>query len=356
MKKINELDLNDKTVIVRVDYNVPIKDGIVTDDNRIRQSLKTLDYLIEKKCKIILLSHLGKIKEEADKEKNTLKPVKEVLEKLINRNVKFSSSLRGDELETKIKNLNNGEILLVENTRYLDYPNKLESNCDEELSKYWASLADVFIMDAFGSAHRAHASTVGIAKYLPSAAGYLVIKELEELEKIKSTEKTLLLGGAKVSDKIGVIDNLITTNTYVDDEKLLYAKKLLEDYKSKIILPIDVVTENGNKEIHKITENETILDIGNNTIELFKKHLSNSKLVLTNGTMGLYEDEKYENGTKNILQFLSQNSIKTIVCGGDTASAAKKYKCDFYYISTGGGASLEYLSGEKLPGIEVLGE
>lgn len=379
MKEINELDLNEKTVIVRVDYNVPIKDGIVTDDNRIRQSLKTLEYLLEKKCKIILLSHLGKIKEEADKEKNTLKPVKEVLEKLINQNIEFSSSLRGEELETKIKNLGNGEILLVENTRYLDYPNKLESNCDEELSKYWASLADIFIMDAFGSAHRAHASTAGIARYLPCAAGYLVIKELEELEKIKSTEKTLLLGGAKVSDKIGVIDNLITTsdfvliggamcgtfiksqgfnvgNTYVDDEKLSYAKKLLEDYKSKIILPIDVVTENGNKEIHKITENETILDIGNNTIELFKKHLSNSKLVLTNGTMGLYEDEKYENGTKNILQFLSQNSIKTVVCGGDTASAAKKYKCDFYYVSTGGGASLEYLSGEKLPGIEVLGE
>ena len=379
MKKIMDLDLENKKVLVRVDYNVPISDGIVMDDNRIRQSLETIKYLIDKNCKIILLSHLGKIKTEEDIKNNSLLPVKKVLKDLLGMPVDFSSELKGPNLEEKVNNLKNGDVLLLENTRYMDYPDKLESNCDEKLSKYWASLADVFIMDAFGSAHRAHASTVGVAKYLPSAAGFLVIKELEKLDEIKKEEKTLLLGGAKVSDKIGVIENLIDKATYVliggamcgtflkikgynvgktfvDNEKEEYTKKLIEEFGEKIILPIDVVTENGNKYIKEIEDDETIYDIGTKTIEIFNKYLSKSKLVLTNGTMGLYEEKKYENGTKNTLKCLYDNGIKTVVCGGDTGNAVKKFGFNFYYISTGGGASLEYLSGNVLPGIQVLGE
>ena len=379
MRKITDLKLEGKTVIVRVDYNVPIKEGIVTDDNRIRQSLETINYLIEKKCKIILLSHLGKVKTKEDLEKNTLKPVKIVLEKLLNKKILFSEELKGVELEEKIKMLKSGDIILLENTRHMDYPDKLESNCDENLSKYWSTLGEIFIMDAFGSAHRAHASTVGIAKYLPSAAGFLVIKEIDKLKEIKNENKTLLLGGAKVSDKIGVIKNLINTanyviiggamcgtflkikgynvgKTFVDNEKDEYIKDLVNNYEHKIILPVDVMTENGEKSINEINDDETIYDIGTETIKIFNEYLSSAKLVLTNGTMGLYEDPKYEKGTKYTLKCLYDNDIKTIVCGGDTASAVKKFGYNFYYISTGGGASLEYLSGEKLPGLEVLGE
>ena len=379
MRKITDLKLEGKTVIVRVDYNVPIKEGIVTDDNRIRQSLETINYLIEKKCKIILLSHLGKVKTKEDLEKNTLKPVKIVLEKLLNKKILFSEELKGLELEEKIKMLKSGDIILLENTRHMDYPDKLESNCDENLSKYWSTLGEIFIMDAFGSAHRAHASTVGIAKYLPSAAGFLVIKEIDKLKEIKNENKTLLLGGAKVSDKIGVIKNLINTanyviiggamcgtflkikgynvgKTYVDNEKDEYIKDLVKKYEHKIILPVDVMTENGEKSINEINDDETIYDIGTETTKIFNEYLSSAKLVLTNGTMGLYEDPKYEKGTKYTLKCLHDNDIKTIVCGGDTASAVKKFGYNFYYISTGGGASLEYLSGEKLPGLEVLGE
>ena len=379
MRKITDLKLEGKTVIVRVDYNVPIKGGIVTDDNRIRQSLETINYLIEKKCKIVLLSHLGKIKTKEDLEKNTLQPVKMILEKLLDRDILFSKELKGTELEEKIKMLKRGDIILLENTRHMDYPDKLESNCDENLSKYWSTLGEIFIMDAFGSAHRAHASTVGIAKYLPSAAGFLVIKEIDKLKEIKNENKTLLLGGAKVSDKIGVIKNLINTanyviiggamcgtflkikgynvgKTFVDNEKDEYIKDLVNKYEHKIILPVDVMTENGEKSINEINDDETIYDIGTETTKIFNEYLSSAKLVLTNGTMGLYEDPKYEKGTKYTLKCLYDNDIKTIVCGGDTASAVKKFGYNFYYISTGGGASLEYLSGEKLPGLEVLGE
>ena len=379
MRKITDLKLEGKTVIVRVDYNVPIKEGMVADDNRIRQSLETINYLIEKKCKIILLSHLGKVKTKEDLEKNTLKPVKIVLEKLLNKKILFSEELKGVELEEKIKMLKSGDIILLENTRHMDYPDKLESNCDENLSKYWSTLGEIFIMDAFGSAHRAHASTVGIAKYLPSAAGFLVIKEIDKLKEIKNENKTLLLGGAKVSDKIGVIKNLINTanyviiggamcgtflkikgynvgKTFVDNEKDEYIKDLVNNYEHKIILPVDVMTENGEKSINEINDDENIYDIGTEAIKIFNEYLSSAKLVLTNGTMGLYEDPKYEKGTKYTLKCLYDNDIKTIVCGGDTASAVKKFGYNFYYISTGGGASLEYLSGKKLPGLEVLGE
>lgn len=375
MKTIKDLNVENKKVILRVDYNVPIQDGKVIDNNRIKQSLETINYLKEHNAKIILMSHLGKIKSEKDKEKNTLLPVKEELETILNEEIKFSHELKGKELEDLVNGLNPKEILLLENTRYMDYPNKLESNCDKELSSYWASLGDVFVLDAFGSAHRAHASTYGISEYLLHAVGFLIEKELKELDIIKNETKTIILGGAKVSDKIGVIKNLLPTsnkiliggamcgtflksqninvgNTFVEEEKIEEVKKLIDQ--DKIILPIDVVTENGIKEINNISNDESIFDIGPKTIELFTSHLENENLVLMNGTMGLYENPKYENGTKELFDYLLSKKVKTVVCGGDTGNASKKYNFTPYYLSTGGGASLEYLEGKELPTLKIM--
>ena len=279
------------------------------------------------------------------------------------------------KLEEIVNNLKDGEILLLENTRHMDYPNKLESSCDEELSKYWSSLGEVFILDAFGSAHRAHASTYGIAKYLPHAIGFLIEKELVELNNIKEKNKTIILGGAKVSDKIGVIKNLIKTTdkillggamcatflksigyevgkTYVEEEKLEEAEKLINT--GIFILPIDVVTENGIKKIEEINKEESILDIGPITISLFKSQLHTDELILINGTMGLWEEEKYSKGTEEIFNHLTDIKAKVIVCGGDTGSASKYYNFNPYYLSTGGGATLEYLEGKELLPLKIM--
>lgn len=375
MQTIRDINLENKKVILRVDYNVSIKDGKVVDNNRITSSLNTINYLKEKNCKIILMSHLGKVKTKEDSETLTLLPVKDELSKLLNEEVKFSSELKGKELEKKINSLKEKEILLLENTRTLDYPDKLESNCDEELSKYWASLGDVFVLDAFASAHRAHASTYGISKYLPHVVGFLVEKEIKELDKIKEEKKVLVLGGAKVNDKIGVIKNLIPTsdkvlvggamcasflksegfevgNTYVEDDYLNECKELINT--NKIVFPIDVVTENGIKEVGSINKDESIFDIGPETIKLFEKMLKNKPLILMNGTMGKYEEEKYENGTKELFEFLKKDERKVVVCGGDAGAASKKYNFTPYYVSTGGGASLEYLEGKILPALEIM--
>ncbi len=375
MNNIKNIDVENKKVIVRVDYNVPIEDGKILDNSRIVASLETIKYLIDKNAKIILMSHLGKITKETDKEKNTLLPVKEELSKLLNMDIKFSKCLKGEELENIINELKPGEIVLLENTRYMDVPNILESNCDTELSKYWASLGEVFILDAFGSAHRMHASTYGISIYLPHAIGFLVEKEIENLDKIKNENKIILLGGAKVSDKIGVIKNLLDKTeyfliggamcasflkakdikvgtTFVDTEKLEELKELLKT--NKIILPIDVVTENGIKKVSEINDDESILDIGPETIELFTSKLKEDTLILMNGTMGKYEELKYENGTKSIFEFLKTGNYKVVVCGGDTGSAKEKYNYDAYYTSTGGGASLKYLEGKVLEPLKIM--
>lgn len=375
MKKITEIDVKDKIVLVRVDYNVPILNGEITDNSRIIASLETINYLISQNAKIVLMSHLGKIKTEEDMLNNSLRIVKNELEKILNKEVKFSITLMGEELENNIKNLKSGEILLLENTRYMDYPDNLESGCDEYLSKYWASLGDVFILDAFGSAHRAHASTYGIAKYLPHAIGFLVEKEINELDKIKKEQKTILLGGSKVKTKIGVIKNLLpkSTNiliggamcgtflkscgfnvgkTPVEEDYIEECKELIKT--DKILLPIDVVTKNGIKKIEEITDDESILDIGPITLSMYKAYIHDNELVLMNGTMGKYEDPKYEKGTKEIFNYLQERNVKVIVCGGDTVSAAKKYNFNPSYASTGGGASLEYLEGKTLPALEIM--
>lgn len=375
MKTIKDIDVTNKKVIVRVDYNVPIINGRILDNNRIVASLETINYLLSKNAKIILMSHLGKIKTKSDLEANSLKPVRDELSILLHKDIKFSSTLKGKELDDLVNNLNPGDILLLENTRYMDYPDKLESNCDIELSKYWASLGDVYILDAFASSHRRHASTVGIPSYLPHAVGFLVERELQELDEIKKENKTLLLGGAKVDDKLSLIEYLLPTSdkillggrmcaTFIKCEGYLVGKTetndaLLDKCKellktNKIIFPIDVVTENGIKELDKITKEETIYDIGSETIEMYKRVLKNKVLILINGTMGMYENPLYENGTKELYEFLKQEKKKVVVCGGDGASSSKKYNFNPYYISTGGGASLNYLSGIELPALKIM--
>jgi phosphoglycerate kinase len=377
MKRIGNVDVENKKVIVRVDFNVPIKNGKIVDDTRIISSLKTIKYLVDNNAKVILLSHLGRIESEEDKEKNSLEIVAKHLSVLIKTPIYFCPVTRGDMLESEVSNLQNGEILLVENTRYEDYPKKLESSCDENLSKYWASLGDIFVLDAFGTAHRCHASTYGISNYIPSFAGFLLADEILMLENAIHEKKTLILGGSKVEDKLGVIDNLVSTSDFillggamcftflsaegysmgssiVSEDKLDYCKNLLKDYPEKIILPVDVVTQNGVKKIDELNPEDIGYDLGPETIELYKSILRNSKFIMWNGPLGKYEEKEYENATKKIMQFLSKEKIKTLIAGGDIISAANKFCVTFDYVSTGGGSTLEFLEGKKFKTLENL--
>lgn len=387
-KNIKDFDLYNKKVIIRVDFNVPIKDNKILDDNRIKESLKTINYAIDNKAKVILLSHLGRIKEESDKAKNSLSIVADRLSDLLGRKVIFSGETRGKNLEEKVANLNPGDVLLIENTRFEDLNGKLESGNDKDLAKYWASLGDIFINDAFGTIHRSHASNVGIANYLPSGLGFLVQNELEKLSLALDNPKrpyTVILGGSKVSDKIGVIKNLVNIADYiligggmaytflkslgynigssiVDVESIDFCDDILKKYTEKIILPIDSITskqiggESFIKENNAFASDDIGLDIGPNTIKEFEKILEISNTIVWNGPMGMFEYDKYSKGTKEILRYLSTLNKIVIIGGGDTASAAINfgYKNSFTHISTGGGASLELLEGKKLPGIEAI--
>lgn len=377
MENITSADVSGKRVIVRVDYNVPIKDGKILDDTRIVASLETINYLVENGAKVILLSHLGRVKSEADKKKNSLSIVAKRLSKLVKAPVYFVASTRGHIIEETINNLLNGEIALLENTRFEDFPKTLESSCDETLSKYWASLGDIFVLEAFGSAHRCHASTYGISKYIPSYAGFLVEKETNMLNEALKSKRTLIMGGAKVEDKIGVIDNLITSSdalllggamcftflkakgldvgsSLVSEEHIEYAKNVLEKYGDKILLPVDVVTQNGVKSVEELTGEDVGYDIGPKTIEIYKNKLRNSNMVLWNGPLGKYEEEAYENGTKYILKFLENQEFKTILAGGDVVAACGYFDTKMYYVSTGGGSTLEYLEGKRFKTLERL--
>ena len=389
-KTIRDYDLKGKKVIIRVDFNVPIKDGNITDDNRIVESLKTIEYAIENGAKVILMSHLGRVKTIEDKETNTLEPVAFRLSELLGKEVIFVDETRGSLLEEEINNLQDGQVLLMENTRFEDLDGKKESGNDSELGKYWASLADIYINDAFGTSHREHASNVGIASNLPNGIGFLIEKELENLElAINNPERpfTVILGGSKVSDKIGVIKNLVTKADYIligggmmftflkaqgfeigksllDSESLDFCKDMLNEYPNKIILPVDCVcaselSDNVDTRVCKISnilENEMGLDISHGTIDLFTTFLNGSKVVVWNGPVGAFEYDKFSFGTKSLLQALSKLDSKVIIGGGDTAAAAIQfgYKDSFTHISTGGGASLELLEGKKLPAIEII--
>lgn len=389
-KTIRDYDLSDKKVIIRVDFNVPIKDGEITDDNRIKASLETIKYAISNNAKVILMSHLGRIKTEEDKIKNTLEPVALRLSELLDKEIIFVDETRGKILEDAISELKPGEILLMENTRFEDLNNKAESSNSEELGKYWASLGDIYINDAFGTSHRSHASNVGIASNLPNGIGFLIEKEIKEIEQtIKNPQRpfTVILGGSKVKDKIGVIENLVNIADYIliggamaytflkasgieigssllDEESIDFCKNILKKYSDKIILPIDSVNaleisdEVPPREcfINEIKENEIGLDIGYKTVKLFKQYLQKSKTIIWNGPLGYFEIEAFSNGTKKICEVLKDIDAKKIVGGGDTGAAIIEfgYKDSVSFISTGGGASLEMLEGKKLPGIEII--
>ena len=391
-KSIKDFDLDNKKVIIRVDFNVPIKDGNITDDNRIKESLKTIQYAIDNNAKVILMSHLGRVKEEQDLEKNTLEPVALRLSELLDTDLVFVDMTRGKELEDAINEMKPKDVLLIQNTRYEDLDGKKESKNDPELGAYWASLGDIYINDAFGTAHRAHASNVGIASHLPNGVGFLIEKELENLlPAINEPERplTVILGGSKVSDKIGVIENLVKIADHIligggmaftflkasglpigksllDEENIEFCKKILKEHEDKIVLPIDVVCSKSIEKptdvrecfISDIKDDEIGLDIGNQSVKLFKQHINDSKTIIWNGPVGMFEEKAYEKGTKEICKALNESGAKTIVGGGDSASAAINfgYKEKFSHISTGGGASLELLEGKVLPGIDIINE
>lgn len=391
-KTIRDISLDNKRVIIRVDFNVPIKNNIITDDNRIRESLKTIKYAINNNAKVILMSHLGRICSEEDKKIRSLKIVCDRLSELLNKKVIFIDQTRGSKLENAIAKLEPGDVLLMENTRFEDYPDKLESKNDSNLGKYWASLGDVFINDAFGTSHRCHASNVGIATHLESAIGFLIEKELLNFEKILKNPKrpfVVLLGGSKVNDKIKLIENLADKADYVligggmsytflnalgynigksllDTESISFCKDMIKKYKNKIILPVDSIVSDSidnnlyikNKSISEFEKNDIGLDIGTKTIELFDKYLDTCNSVFWNGPLGMFEISNFSNGTKKILEELSNTSKTVIIGGGDTASAAINfgYKNSFTHISTGGGASIELIEGKALPGIDIIDE
>lgn len=389
-KTVKDFNLKDKKVILRCDFNVPIENGIIIDDTRIVKSLETIEYILSQGGRLILLSHLGRIKTESDKEKNSLKLVSQRLSELLKREIQFIPETSGELVNNAVNNLSEGGIILLENTRFEDVDGKKESGNDIELGKYWASLGDVFINDAFGTSHRAHASNVGVASNLESGIGFLIEKELNNLEPIIKNPKRpfmVILGGKKVSDKIGVINNLVNIadkiiiggamcftflkakgynvgQSLVEDEQIEFCKNILKLHSDKIILPLDInvtleYSPNAKGrivDINNISYNEMGLDIGPKTINLYKNILREAKTVIWNGPMGVYEFNNFNIGTKSLCETLSKQKITTVIGGGDSAAFVKKfgYEDKFTHVSTGGGATLELLEGKLLPGIEVI--
>ncbi len=385
MKYLKDANIKDKRVIIRCDFNVPIDNGKIMDDNRLLQSLPTIKYVYDRAKKVIILSHLGRVNNDTDIKNNTLKPVCDYLSSMLNINIAFCTY--SDDINSLV---NENKIVMFENTRYFDLDNKKESNNDMLLAKYFSSFADIFINDAFGVCHRTASSTVGISKFLPSYAGLLIEKEIKYLDIIRDNPKkpfTIILGGSKISDKIGIITNLIDKvdkfvivgamaftflkslgknvgNSIVDEENIEYARNLYNKYSNKIILPIDIYTSKELSDISKkelknvddIKDGDIGLDIGPKTIDLIYNNILDSKTIFLNGPAGAFEYSNYEYGTKEILNIISKIDACVIIGGGDSSYAAIKfgYKDKFDHISTGGGASLEYLEGKDLPGIKCL--
>ena len=391
---VKDVDLKGKKVLVRVDFNVPVKDGVITNDNRITAALPTIKYILEQGGRAILFSHLGRVKEEADKEGKSLAPVAADLAAKLGQDVKFIPGVtRGAELEAAVNALEDGQVLLVENTRFEDVDGKKESKNDPELGKYWASLGDgIFVNDAFGTAHRAHASNVGISANVEKAvAGFLLENEIAYIQ--EAVEKPVrpfvaILGGSKVSDKIGVIENLLEKadkvligggmtytffkaqgieigNSLVEEDKLDVAKALLEKSNGKLILPVDSKEANAFADYTEVkyTEGEAVdpgflgLDIGPKSIAKFDEALTGAKTVVWNGPMGVFENPDFQAGTIGVMDaIVKQPGVKSIIGGGDSAAAAINLgRADkFSWISTGGGASMELLEGKELPGLAAL--
>lgn len=391
---VKDVDLKGKKVLVRVDFNVPVKDGVITNDNRITAALPTIKYILEQGGRAILFSHLGRVKEEADKEGKSLAPVAADLAAKLGQEVQFIPGVtRGAELEAAVNALEDGQVLLVENTRFEDVDGKKESKNDPELGKYWASLGDgIFVNDAFGTAHRAHASNVGIsANVEKAAAGFLLENEIAYIkEAVEAPERPFvaILGGSKVSDKIGVIENLLEKadkvligggmtytfykaqgieigNSLVEEDKLDVAKALLEKSNGKLILPVDSKEANAFADYTEVkdTEGEAVdpgflgLDIGPKSIAKFDQELTGAKTVVWNGPMGVFENPDFQAGTIGVMDaIVKQPGVKSIIGGGDSAAAAINLgRADkFSWISTGGGASMELLEGKELPGLAAL--
>ena len=401
-RTVRDLDVKGKKVIVRVDFNVPHKGDTITDDNRIVAALPTIKYLLDNGAKVILLSHLGKVdhkdpeKCEADKAKNNMAPVAVRLQQYLpNNKVTFVNATRGAELEAAVSSMNEGDVVLMQNTRY----EKGESKNDQDLAKYWASLADLFVSDAFVSVHRAHSSTVGIAQYLPSAVGFLIEKELKFLgDAVENPVRPFvaILGGAKVADKLKVINNLLEKcdtliigggmaytflkakglevgKSLVDLEQVDYCKEMMEKAEKlgkKLLLPVDTVVcdhfpdpidgpvDTEVVDVDKIPSDKEGLDIGTKTAELFASEVRNAKTVVWNGPMGVFENPTLARGTNEVAKALAECEGTTIIGGGDSAAAIKQlgYADKVSHVSTGGGASLEFLEGNGLPGVDAIDE
>lgn len=390
IKTIDDLSVTGKKVIVRVDLNVPVKDGVISSTKRIEAVVPTIQKLVSEGAKVILLSHLGRVKEAADLPKRDLTPVAVELAKQLNQTVTFVNQTKGELVEKTINEMNNGEVVMLQNTRYEDLNNKAESKNSPELGKYWASLADVYVNDAFGTSHRAHASNVGISTYIKeSAIGYLVEKETKAMLKAMENPEhpyVAIIGGAKVSDKIQVLENLVKIadkmiigggmaytflkaqghkvgNSLVENDFLDLAKDFLAKYSSKVVLPVDHLCASEFADVAPTHQDIDIndglmgLDVGPKTIELFKETLAGAKTVVWNGPVGVTEFDNYKNGTLEICKMIaSLEDVYSVVGGGDSVAAVQKLGMEdkFSHVSTGGGASLEMLQGLKLPGIEAI--
>ena len=379
-------------VILRCDFNVPMIEGNITDESKIIKSLETINYLLSKNCKIIILSHLGRVKTEEDKKNTSLLPIKNSLERLLNKPIKFATDILSEETKNMALNLQSGEILLLENTRFLDVPNKLESNLNEDVAKHLASLGDLFVFDAFAVAHRRHTSVVGIPAYLPSCLGFLAEKELSMLNNtIKNPNKpfTVIMGGAKVDDKLKIIKSLLPkcdhllvsggiANSFLSALRLNVGSSLKTNdpniikelvnlmltYKEKFAFPLDaiVTTTYSNtpemKNINEIDTNDIIKDIGTKTIKKYSTIIKESNTIFMNGTMGIYEEKAFSNGTREILNILSTKKEQVVIGGGDTVGALNNlgFINTFSNVSSGGGATLEYIANGSLPGIDAIRE
>lgn len=392
-KSIKDLNLNGKKVILRVDFNVPIADGKIADMKRIDAALPTIKYILDNGASIILLSHLGRIKTEEDKKSKSLKIVVDKLKEMLPNKITFINETRSKEITKAAKSLKPSEILFLENTRFEDLNKKAESSNNPTLAKYWASLGDVFVNDAFATAHRAHASTVGIANYVKeSALGFLMEEEVKELSKLLKGFKRpfiSIIGGAKVSDKLKVLEKLFTIADKVligggmaytfkkalgkeigtsifEQDRIEDVKKYLSLYKDKIVLPIDnAITREfaNNPAVFTSSKNDNIpadymgLDIGPETIRLFSREIANAKTIFWNGPLGVTEFSEYEKGTKAIAIAIADNKdVFSVVGGGDSVTAINKlgYQDKFSFISTGGGASIEFIQNGTLPGIDAI--
>ena len=393
MKYIDEIDVNGKTVILRADFNVPLKDGQVSDDSKIIKSLPTINYIVENGGKVVLLSHFGRVKTLEDKDGKSLGVIAKYLENVLKKSVVFLNITRDESLKGSIDSLPMGSIILLENTRFEDLNNKAESSNDPELAKYWASLGDIFCLDAFGSSHRAHASTAGIGAYIPWCLGFLMKEELTNLTYVATSPErpfSIIMGGAKIDDKIKLIENLMPKCDYflatggiansflkalgfsigasiaTDDVDLLVKlREIMLNNKNKILLPLDATVGSTYaddyvkyKSIADIGADDIIYDIGVKTLEKYKLAIDKSKTIFVNGTAGMYEDSRFTNGTQQMFTNLSLSNADVYVGGGDSVAAAKKlgFEAKFKYLSSGGGATLDFLGDGKLEAIEYLKE